>query len=137
MRNLLKLIYVYTVFVLVGAGIMVWPKFVIAHGWQAPSDAAQRTNPIRNSESSIRQGRQIYANHGIGCHGAGGKGNGPIANNLNPQPANLVKRLKNHSEGDFFWKISNGKGSMPGFKDQLSERQIWQVINYIKSLSGQ
>ena len=136
MRKLLKLIYVSTVFVLIGAGIMVWPMFVIAHGWKAPSDAAQRANPIRNNESSIQQGRQIYGDLCIGCHGVGGKGNGPIANNLNPQPANLVKRLKNHSEGDFFWKISKGRGPMPGFKDQLSERQIWQVINYIKSLSG-
>jgi len=136
MRKLLKSIYVNTVLVLIGAGIMVWPRFVMAHGWKAPSDAAQTLNPIQNSESSIRQGRQIYGDLCTGCHGVGGKGNGPIADKLNPKPANLVKRLKNHSEGDFFWKISNGRGPMPGFKDQLSERQIWQVINYIKSLSG-
>jgi mono/diheme cytochrome c family protein len=57
-----------------------------------------------------------------------------MADSFDPKPANLVMRLRNHSEGDFFWKISNGRGLMPGFEDQLRETQIWDVINFIKSL---
>ena len=38
-----------------------------------------------------------------------------------------------HTDGDFFWKIQNGKGEMPSFKEDLSGNDIWNVINYIKS----
>ena len=47
----------------------------------------------------------------------------------------LVKRLINHTEGDFFWKIQNGKGKMPSFKEDLLEKQIWNIVNFIKGLS--
>ena len=38
-----------------------------------------------------------------------------------------------HPDGDFFWKIQEGRGDMPSFNDDLSEEQIWEIINYIRS----
>jgi mono/diheme cytochrome c family protein len=70
-----------------------------------------------------------------GCHGKTGKGDGPFAKNLDAKPADLVVRFKHHSDEDFFRKISNGRGPMPGFKNQFSEKRNGDVINYIKSSS--
>jgi len=36
--------------------------------------------------------------------------------------------------GDFAWKIANGRGLMPGFKDHLTKEQIWDLTNFIQSL---
>jgi mono/diheme cytochrome c family protein len=39
-----------------------------------------------------------------------------------------------HPVGDLAWKIENGRGVMPAWKGILSESQIWDLVNYIKSL---
>ena len=136
MRKILELIRRNPVVTLICASFIIWPLYAFAHGWKAPSEADEIPNPIEYTESSIAQGSKLYDARCVGCHGTNGKGDGPFAKNLDPKPANLVERLKDHSEGDFFWKISNGRGPMPGFKNQLSEKKIWDVINYIKSLSN-
>ena len=48
---------------------------------------------------------------------------------------NLKQRLKTHTDGDFFWKIDEGRGDMPSFKDELSNEQKWHIINYIRQQS--
>ena len=113
------------------------PNAAIAHGWKAPAEAAQKINPLQMNEASIKEGRKSYVYACTSCHGERGRGDGPLAEEMDPKPADLVKRLEGHSEGDFFWKISNGRGAMPAFRDQLNEKQIWMVINYLKSLMRQ
>ncbi len=41
-----------------------------------------------------------------------------------------------HPDGDFAWKITNGRGPMPGWKGTLTDEQIWNVVNFIQSLEG-
>jgi len=58
----------------------------------------------------------------------------PVSATLDPKPADLVVMAPMHPGGDFFWKIENGRGVMPAWKDTLDENQIWDLVNYIKSL---
>ena len=124
----------YFFFILLITYAFSLPMTAIAHAWKAPPDAAQKINPLQMSEASIQEGRKSYAYHCASCHGKNARGDGPDAKDLYPKPADLLKRLEDHSEGDFFWKVSNGRGDMPGFREQFSDRQIWEVINFIKSL---
>jgi mono/diheme cytochrome c family protein len=39
-----------------------------------------------------------------------------------------------HSDGDFAWKIANGRGPMPAWKSVLQENQIWDLVNFIQTL---
>jgi len=55
-------------------------------------------------------------------------------NNLKTKPTDLVQRAGHHSDGDFAWKITNGRGDMPSFKDPLAENQIWDLVNFIRQL---
>ena len=122
--------------------ILVWaviasisvPTIIIAHSWKAPKEASERQNPAPKNLESIERGKALYRQYCASCHGINGQGDGPLAKNLTPKPADLVERAAHHSDGDFAWKITNGRGAMPGFKDQLSENQIWDVTNFIKSL---
>ncbi len=52
---------------------------------------------------------------------------------LEKSPPNLKERIKMHPDGDFFWKIQEGRGDMPSFNEDLTEEQIWEVINFIRS----
>ncbi len=40
-----------------------------------------------------------------------------------------------HPAGDLAWKIENGRGSMPAWKGILNESQIWDIVNFLKSLA--
>lgn len=105
-----------------------------AHGWKAPAEAAKKSNPVKMDQQSIMLGQNVFQQFCANCHGSTGRGDGPAASALDPKPPNLVFRAKHHSDGDFFWKIANGRSPMPGFKDQLSDRLIWHTINFIRSL---
>ena len=104
------------------------------HHWEAPPQAAKRINPILKTPESVQRGKSLYSNYCVNCHGNGAKGDGPAAEHMNPKPSDLTAMAGLHSDGDFAWKISNGRGPMPGWKDSLKENQIWDIVNFIQSL---
>ncbi len=104
--------------------------------WEAPAAAAARKNPVDADAASIQRGKALFMENCTACHGSDAKGDGPVAPNLTPPPANLVEAAGEDPDGDFFWKIENGKGPMPGFKNRLSEKQVWDLVNYIQSLKS-
>lgn len=111
--------------------------YAFAHSWMAPADEAKKNNPIASSKDSIANGKVIFDNKCIYCHGNGAKGSSKNATGLSKDTPNLVKRLKTHTDGDFHWKIINGKGEMPSFQKDLTYEEIWDIINYIKSLEDE
>jgi mono/diheme cytochrome c family protein len=126
-RNLIKVLWVWATIVLI-------PLALFAHDWNAPKEAAQRQNPVQKDAAAIERGQKLYQQFCANCHGKTGQGDGPLAAALKPKPANLAERAGHHTDGDFAWKIANGRGVMPGFKDQLQENQIWEVTHFIQSL---
>lgn len=130
-----KIILIAIAVLILSPGItLIRPGPAFAHGWKAPAEAAAVPNPVEKSRESVDRGARIYIRSCASCHGPRAQGDGPLATALRPGPADLVKRSKNHSEGDFFWKISVGRGPMPAFKNVLGDRDIWDVINFIKSI---
>ena len=112
------------------------PVVLFAHDWNAPEEAAQRQNPVSKDAAAIERGQKLFQQLCANCHGKTGQGDGPLAAALKPEPANLAERAGHHPDGDFAWKIANGRGVMPGFKDQLQENQIWELTHYIQSLKS-
>jgi mono/diheme cytochrome c family protein len=39
-----------------------------------------------------------------------------------------------HPDGDIAWKIANGRGPMPAWKETLSQKDIWHLTNFVQSL---
>ena len=120
--------------------MIVWVLFLSlyvfesrAHDWMAPPEAAKKNNPVAASQDSVDRGKDVYLMSCASCHGEKLEGLEAEAVGLATNTPDLKKRLKTHSDGDFFWKIQNGKGDMPSFQEDLSETQIWDVINYIRS----
>ena len=83
---------------------------------------------------SIAQGAPLYAQNCAECHGAGGRGDGPLAGKLPIRPADLTEpHLFAHKVGEIFWWVSYGRddGVMPGFADKLTPDQRWDLINFV------
>ncbi len=101
--------------------------------WAAPEEAVKRPNPTAPGEPSVARGRRIFAELCVSCHGKDLRGKGRLAADLERRPADLLVMAPRHSDGELAWKIAEGRGPMPGWKDSLSGAEIWDVVNYVKS----
>ena len=105
----------------------------MAHEWMAPEDEGKRPNPVASDMKSFERGQIIYLEYCAACHGEKIDGLKAAETGLEMDSPNLKKRLLTHTDGDFFWKIQNGRGDMPSFKEDLTEEQTWDVINYLRN----
>ncbi|MCI0364890.1 MAG: c-type cytochrome [Phycisphaerales bacterium] len=126
-------------------GSLVWMSMSAAYGeggggavkpWIVPARAAQKKNPVAADEKSLTLGQQLYVRECRSCHGAAGRGDGKAGIDLEPRPTNLTEpSLWDQSDGAMFWKITEGRGDMPGHKELLTDAERWHVLNYMRSLA--
>jgi len=98
--------------------------------WKAPADAKTLKNPVQG----IGDAKNLIAMNCAACHGSSGRGDGVAAAALQPKPMDWSSAaVQSDTDGQLFWKITNGRGSMPAWR-QLPETQRWQIVNYIRTL---
>ncbi|HSE97434.1 MAG TPA: cytochrome c [Blastocatellia bacterium] len=118
---------------------------VLACAWTGVGSAGQKTredakslkNPVASTPESVEAGRKSYVRYCLGCHGPEGKGDGSMALS-GGTPSNLVDETWDYgsSDGEIFVVIKEGvSADMEAYKDRLTEKQIWEVINYMRSLA--
>jgi glucose/arabinose dehydrogenase len=104
--------------------------------WRAPEEANKLKNPFPNNVAAEQAGKELYDLYCWSCHGQNGFGDGAAGNALGQQPANFHdRRVKSQTDGALFWKLTNGRGNMPPFKEALSDQQRWQLISYIRKFT--
>jgi mono/diheme cytochrome c family protein len=112
-----------------GAGSAVQGK------WVAPVSAKKLKNP-NSGKASIKNGQKVYKLRCAVCHGATGKGDSPAGKALKPPAADHTsKAVQVQTDGELFWKISEGRGPMVGWKLILQEKERWDLVNFIRSLA--
>lgn len=121
----------------VGIGLVLISVVALGTTRISQTASADVPNPIPMSVASVTAGEQTFQAHCVVCHGTNGRGDGPMAQTLNPPPADLTaSHVDAHTDGDMFGWIESGypDSAMPGFSDQLSETEIWQLVNYVRGL---
>ena len=100
--------------------------------------AALTANPIAATPESIARGARLFRDNCAVCHGAGGRGDGPAAANLGKRPKDLARIAPPpiFPDGVVAYRIANGGDVMPAWKAVLSERDIWDLLNFIRSLAA-
>jgi mono/diheme cytochrome c family protein len=90
-------------------------------------------SPTNFTLASIARGRDLFEQHCAGCHGGGGRGNGPNALALDMETSDLTaSHVYAHSDGDLFWWIGHGMGdTMPGFGNAIDDQARWNLIDFI------
>ncbi|MDQ3549219.1 MAG: CopD family protein [Chloroflexota bacterium] len=121
----------------IGTALLLAGGLILLVNQTEPTPTALAANPIPLTQESIAAGQDVFLENCVACHGEQGEGDGPAAAGLNPQPANLTEpHVGVHTDGDLHWWIANGiQPAMPAFGDDLSEDEIWNLINYVRSLS--
>jgi len=100
--------------------------------------SASVPSPLNTAEVDMKEAERLYLVNCAICHGAKLDGNGPLWNDGNgPYPAaprNLLTDpvVANMSAGTMFHSLTYGKGQMGSYASQMSTKQRWEVIAYIK-----
>ena len=106
--------------------------------WEAPKEASIIQSPIDLlNTKTIRAGEKLFGTACWSCHGEYGEGDGVAAEGLEVAPSDLSSStIQQQTDGDFFWKVSTGRGQMAGYKESLSEEERWQLVAFIRSLAN-
>jgi mono/diheme cytochrome c family protein len=104
---------------------------------KAGTEAAKKDNPVKSSPTSLASGKKKYGQDCAMCHGKEGAGDGDLAEDMKLKLKDLrdADALKNLNDGDIYNLINNGKGKMMGEEGRLKPDEIWDVVNFIRSLS--
>lgn len=105
--------------------------------WEVPEDKKEKLSPFAFNDSTIEAGKEVFYSLEQGncysCHGDPGQDNWQ---KLTPPPGDPADRkFQSNNDGELFYKISEGRGAMPTFKDRLSQDEIWAVISYLRSFN--
>lgn len=80
-------------------------------------------------------GAAIFSKKCVLCHGADGTGNTPLGKQL--QAANLhSKEVQKLSDAELHKIVHDGQANMPPFGEQLTDDEIDQVIQYVRTFAG-
>lgn len=102
--------------------------------------AAARTtkNPVAATPASITAGAAAYQKYCAFCHGADAKGDGPLApKDSNPPDLTDAAWTHGSTDGQIFTVIASGTGpnsKMAGFKGKIPDQDLWNIVNYLRSL---
>ena len=88
-------------------------------------------NPYDENAYAVSQGKRLYKQYNCnGCHANGGGDAGP--------PLTDDKWIYGHEPANIFATIVQGRpNGMPSFGGHIPEDQVWQLVAYIRSMSGQ
>ena len=120
------------------AGLVPPLSPTVISGGQSVTQESMLTNPIQANSSSVDAGHTLFVQNCVLCHGAAGKGDGPVGLTLNPRPADLTKHTAPglHTDGQLYEWITHGypHSAMPAFGERLSDADRWNLVNYIRTL---
>jgi len=100
-------------------------------------------SPTGFSAHAIVAGHTLYETHCAACHGATGRGDGPVATQQPVWPPDFIGPLLwRRGDGDLFWHIRegvtdrHGRETMPGFGRMLNDTEVWQLIDFLRAQSA-
>jgi mono/diheme cytochrome c family protein len=100
-----------------------------------PVAAARQANPVKATRESIAAGKKIYSYDCALCHGDTGDGKGDAPKDMKVPDLTDPATLKDRTDGEIFYRIKAGHGDMPLEGDRVKSDQLWDIVNYVRSLA--
>ena len=106
--------------------------------FDAKDAAVSVSNPVPATPESIERGKYFYEINCLVCHGQTGMGDGPVGQKfVDPTPVDLNDAYtQDQADGQIFFTLTRGRVAMPFYRDALSPKERWDVINYLRNEFG-
>lgn len=118
--------------------VCAWAATAAAQNPGGSAEGRQMKNPVPASADSVAKGKALFHKYCRFCHGEDAKGDGPMAPK-GTHPADLTDATweRGSTDGEIYLVIADGAGpkfDMKGFKSKITETDIWNLVNYLRSL---
>lgn len=95
-----------------------------------PRPRVTRSAPYDDNAYAVAEGKRLYSQWNcVGCHAHGGGGIGPALMDVEwiygSEPENIYATI-----------VEGRPNGMPSFRGRLASAQVWQLVSYVRSLSG-
>jgi len=92
--------------------------------------ATSTEGPYDGNAYAVSEGKRLYSQFNCsGCHAMGGGGSGP--------PLMDDEWIYGSEPGNVFQTIVEGRpNGMPSFRGRIPNQQLWQLVAYVRTLSG-
>lgn len=103
-----------------------------------PAEAMHMLNPVKPTPEGMAHAKKIYGYDCAMCHGATGNGKGDMVADLklNLKDWTNPESLKNRTDGELYYIITNGQGQMPGEAGRAKPEDIWNMVALVRSFSA-
>jgi len=126
----LKLLFVSTAVLMLSVALVAQPK-----PWVVPANFKSMKNPVAKGDASTKAGLAKYTANCASCHGKAGLGDGVKARSLKDSPGDFSKApFVDLTDGELFFKTKMGRGEMPKYEGKLTDDDIWNLVNYMRTL---
>lgn len=125
----MKLLFVSLAVLAISATAVAQPK-----PWVVPANIKSMKNPVAKGDASNKAGMALYTKNCVSCHGKAGLGDGVKARALKEFPGDFSKAAyQDQTDGDHFFKTKTGRSEMPKYEGKLTDGDIWNVVNYMRT----
>ena len=91
--------------------------------------------PFPMTRTDLDVGQQRFNTFCGPCHAPSGEGDGMVVQRGYRQPPSLhIDRLRQAPAGQFYDRITNGFGTMPNYRAQVSVEDRWRIVAYMRAL---
>jgi len=125
----IKLFFVSAAVLMLSATVVAQPK-----PWTVPANFKTMKNPVAKDEASNKAGKTLYDKNCASCHGKIGLGDGVKARALKTFPGDFSKaEYQDQTDGEHFYKTKMGRSEMPKYEGKMSDTDIWNTVNYMRT----
>lgn len=91
----------------------------------------------RSAAPRPRSGALVFQTYCLPCHGAGGKGDGPVAaRGFPPPPSLLAPRAVQLTDDQIFDIVTRGQKNMPSYASQIPAADRRAAVAHVRGLQG-
>ncbi len=103
--------------------------------YKIPPEAVSQPNPVKPTTESLAKGKKMYGYDCAMCHGKTGDGKGDMGDMKGLPDFTDPSALKNRTDGELYYIIEKGKGEMPPEGSRAKPEDLWNLVNYVRSLA--
>ncbi len=102
--------------------------------YESRDDTEALVDPVPPTPESLARGKALFVARCTPCHGAQGRGGGPVSKFFPEPPDFAYIKVRERTDGFIWGTISYGGKAMPPAREGLTPRDRWNLVNWVREI---